>query len=213
MEKYLDLVQYKVPISQRIVDGLKRLNDRVIQTHRYQVYEFEDTKKVKPFIHDVFDLMNQTYTPIFGYSPITKNEANEFAERFLPLLNPRLIKIITNPQHQVVAFIVAMSDIADGLKKSNGKIWPIGWFHLLRAMKTSKRLVLLLGAVSSDARHKGLDAVLGYHLLRSAQHEGFSELDSHLIMESNYKMRREIERLQGMELYKRYTIFQKELSR
>lgn len=211
MEKFLDLVEYRVPISKNNIDGLRKFSDRAIQTNQYQVLEFESTKKVKPYIHDVFDLMNRTYMPIFGYSPVTKAEADEFADRFLPLLNPRLIKIITNPQKQVVAFIVGMADIAQGLKKSNGKIWPFGWFHLLRAMKTSKRLVLLLGAVSADKRHKGLDAVLGYHLLRSAQKEGFSETDSHLIMETNHNMRREIERLEGMEQYKRFTIFQKAL--
>ncbi|MBW6478658.1 MAG: hypothetical protein K0B37_04450 [Bacteroidales bacterium] len=77
------------------------------------------------------------------------------------------------------------------------------------ASKRSNELVLLLGAIREDMRNRGADAILGESLIRSALNLGFKNVDSHLILEDNLKMRREIERLKDFSLYKRYSIYYK----
>ena len=71
--------------------------------------------------------------------------------------------------------------------------------------------MLFLGAIEEEYRNKGLDALMGNSLLNDSRQLGYRYLDSHLIMESNIKMRRELERLDGSILYKRYCIYQKDL--
>ncbi|HNU16445.1 MAG TPA: hypothetical protein PKH56_01385, partial [Saprospiraceae bacterium] len=159
----------------------------------------------------VFRLINTTYTDIYGFTKVTEKEAEDFANRFIPLLNPRLIKLITDESGEVVAFVIGMPDLSGAIKKSRGRIFPFGWFHILRAFRNSKRMVLLLGAVKNEMQNKGLDAVLAVRLIRSALDLGFDIMDSHLIMRKNIKMRREIERLENHRMYKEYTIYSKEL--
>nr|WP_321410948.1 hypothetical protein [uncultured Carboxylicivirga sp.] len=209
---YVDLCQYEVPINQELVDRFKPFAKRVIKYNQLTVHDFTSTRQIKPYIHAVFDLINKTYQEIYGFSALTKEEMSEFANRFLPLLNPRLIKIITNSNGKVVAAVIAMADLSEGIKKGRGRLFPTGWWHLLKANKKSNRLVLLLGGIDQDMRNKGLDAVLGQRLLNSALMENFRMMDSHLIMKDNYKMRREIERLGGCVMYKEYTIFKKVLN-
>ena len=74
-----------------------------------------------------------------------------------------------------------------------------------------KRLQLLLGAIHPNYQNKGLDAVLATMLFGSALKLGFKTVDSHLIMKDNLKMRGEIEKLEGFNLYKEYCIFRKKL--
>ena len=101
--------------------------------------------------------------------------------------------------------------ISEAIRKANGRLLPLGWFHILREMRSSQRLVLLLGSVENEMQNKGLDAVLAVKLIKSALDLGFTKMDSHLIMKNNTKMRAEIERLPGFRLYKEYTIYSKEL--
>ena len=209
-KKHIDLVEYQLPVSEQLLNRMRPFADRCTSQHQIQLLEFTSTRKIKPFIHDVFNLINQTYVNIYGFSPVSDKEADEFANRYLPMLNPRLIKLILDNDNQLIAFIVAMPDISTGIKKARGRLLPFGWFHILRAMK-SDQIVLLLGAIDNNWRHKGLDALMGYHLIKSAKNLGFKYIDSHLIMESNYKMRREIERLDNHKLYKRYRIYITEL--
>lgn len=210
---YVHLYQYDVPLTRDVAKHYKPFAQRVEERNGIHVLEFTSTHAVKPYIQPVFELINKTYRDIYGFSTLSDVEIKEFSTRFLPLLNARLIKIITNCEGEVIAFVVAMADLSKGIKKAGGRLFPSGWFHLLRAAGKSKRLVLLLGAISVEMRNKGLDAVLGDRLLRSAIKIGFTSLDSHLIMKDNYKMRREIERMEGHRLYKTYGIYSKVLEK
>lgn len=208
---YVELCQYEVPISQNIVERYDIFAERVMKQLNIKIHEFTATSQIKPFVKSVFDLINSTYTDIYGFTKVTKEEADEFANRFLPLLNPNLIKILTNENNEILAFVIAMPNINEGVKKAKGRLFPLGWLHIFKAMKTSKRLVLLLGAVKNEMQNKGLDAVLAVRLLSSALKLGFTEMDSHLIMRDNIKMRSIIERIEGYKMYKGYSIYYKEL--
>ncbi len=208
---YIELCQYEVPLSQEMVNRYDIFAQRVLQQHQISIKEFKHIREVKPYVKSVFELINSTYTDIYGFTKVSEQEAEEFAQRFLPLLNPRLIKIVTNQEGKVIAFVIAMPNVNEGIQKAKGHLFPFGWFHILRAMKTSKRLVLLLGAVQNEMQNKGLDAMLALKLLGSAINLGFKVMDSHLIMKENTKMRGIIERIDGNRMYKEYGIFRKEI--
>lgn len=208
---YIELCQYEVPLSQEMVNRYDIFAQRVLQQHQISIKEFKHIREVKPYVKSVFELINSTYTDIYGFTKVSEQEAEEFAQRFLPLLNPRLIKIVTNQEGKVIAFVIAMPNVNEGIQKAKGHLFPFGWFHILRAMKTSKRLVLLLGAVQNEMQNKGLDAMLALKLLGSAIQLGFKVMDSHLIMKENTKMRGIIERIDGNRMYKEYGIFRKEI--
>lgn len=205
------LCEYDVPIDNQIIERYEKFAQRVKRNLKVKVHNFTKTKDIKPFVSSVFDLINESYQEIYGFTSVTEKEKAEFANRFLPLLNPKLIKIITNEAGKVIAFVVAMPDMSEGIRKAKGRLFPLGWYHILKAFKTTKRLVLLLGGISPAMQNKGLDAILAIELFRSALTQGFTTMDSHLIMEENLKMRREIERLEGFRLYKEYQIYRKEI--
>lgn len=211
--RFVELCQYDVPIVPTIVDRFQKYAERVRRNLKLQVLEFTSTRKVKPFVRPVFELINRTYEEIYGFTSVNEAEMNEFANRFLPMLNARLIKIIINEKGTVVAFIIALPDLSPGIKKAKGRVLPFGWYHILKVFRSSKRLQLLLGAIDREYQGKGLDALLATALFQSAIAAGFSVMDSHLIMRTNYKMRNEIERLEGHKMYKEYTIYNKPLQK
>lgn len=208
---FVVLCQYDVPLTEKILERYLRFTNRVANNLNVKVLEFTKTKDIKPFVQSVFDLINTTYTDIYGFTKVSGAEADEFANRFLPLLNPKLIKLIVDQNNKVVAFVIAMPNLSPAIRKAKGRLFPFGWYHILKENRSSKRLVLLLGAVQNEMQNKGLNAVLAVKLIRSALDLGFTMMDSHLIMSGNTKMRREIERLDNYKLYKKYTIYNKAL--
>jgi hypothetical protein len=56
----------------------------------------------------------------------------------------------------------------------------------------------------------GLDAMMGVKMLGSAMKAGFEFMDTHHEMETNVKVRAEMERAGG-KIYKKYRVFQKAL--
>jgi GNAT superfamily N-acetyltransferase len=205
------LVEYKLPLTDQMMERIAPFAKRASKNPNIKLQTFTSTRQIKPHIRPVFELINRTYKNIYGFSPLSMQEADEFANRYLSFLNPSLVKVVTNQKNQIIAFLVAMSDFSKGIKKARGRVFPWGWIPILHSMKTSDTVVLFLGAIDEDYRNKGIDALMANSFLDDARRLGYRYLDSHLIMERNTKMRNEIERLEGSTLYKRYCIYQKDL--
>lgn len=207
--KKLDLFEYRMDIPNVIPEFYAKVAERV-QTRGFKILEFDKSKSVRPYVKPVFDLINETYVDIYGFAPLQDIEATEFSERFLPLLNPDYVKIVTDENEKIVAFVIAMPDISEGFKKANGHLFPLGFYHILRSFKKATQLNLLLGCVKDNIRNSGIDALMAVSLFESAKKANLKVLDSHLIMEENTKMRALMERLDAV-VYKKYRIFEKTL--
>ncbi|MDA3905099.1 MAG: hypothetical protein PF484_03395 [Bacteroidales bacterium] len=207
--KSIDLVQYRADVPREIPSVYENMSQRVIDSG-YQILEFTKTKTIRPYIPEVFALLNKTYTEIYGFAPLDDKEIAEFSERFLPFLDARFIKIVVDQQKKIVAFLVAMPDISKGMHKANGKLFPFGFMHILRSGKKSKQLNLLLGSIEESIRNKGIVSLLAVKVVESAQKARMEIFDSHLIMEDNTKMRAIYERFDA-KIYKTYRIFQKNI--
>lgn len=205
------LVEYKLNISAQLQNRFEPFVIRAQNNTTFRLKHFNNIFQIKPYIRPIFGLMNRTYTDIYGYSSLTDKEADDFANRFLPFISPKLFKVVTDNNNNVIGFLIAITDFSHGLKKSGGRLFPTGWFHILKSMKTSKTVMLVLGSVDNNYRNKGIDALMGGSLINNALKMGLKHLDSHLIMETNLRMRAEIERLDGSVLYKRYCIYQKNI--
>ena len=209
--KKVDLFVYKMDIEKAIPEFYKKIFDRASNNnHDLKLVNFRTRKEMKKYVRPVFELVNETFSDIYAFAPLTEKEMTEFANRFLILMDPRFIKVVENDKKQVVAFILGMSDISVGLQKCKGRLIPFGILRVLYAQRKTHQLNLLLGGIKSEYRNRGIDSMLGVSLINEAQKAGMKVLDSHLELETNTQMRAEMEKMGGT-IYKRFRIFQKEL--
>lgn len=210
-EKKVDLVVYKTPIPDELPPLYKMVSQRFHQNNNnLKAMTFTSRRKVKPYIRPVLQLINETFTNIYGFTPFTEKEMDDFANRYLFLINPRFIQIMMNENNEVVGTIIGMSDISKGIQKSKGYLFPFGFIHILTAGRKSKQLNLLLGAVDPRYQGRGMEVMLGINMIAAAKKAGKTFVDSHLELEYNTKVRAEMERMGGV-VYKKYRIFQKDL--
>jgi len=208
--KEVDLVNYNIPMPEQLPPLYLKAYERISKNCEFEVKEFKTKKEIKPFIIPVLELMNDTFSEIYGFVPLNDKEKQEFADRYLPLVDPEFIKVTRTCEGTIVGFIIALPDLSEGIKATKGRLFPFGLFRVLREMKKSKKMMLMLGGISKDFRGQGIDILMGIKMLESAKKTGMNLIDSHLILENNIRMRAECERLDG-KIVKRFRIFQKNL--
>jgi hypothetical protein len=208
--KEIDCVDYMMPVPKEVPQFYQTIYKRTIDGNNFVLKEFTRQKDLKPYIKPVFELINVTYAPIYGFSELTPKEIDYFANRYMAIINPRFVKVVFNEKKELIAFAIAMPELSEGIRKARGKLLPFGIFKILRASKKTKLLTMLLGAIREDYRNNGIDVVIGMKMLESAQKQKFELLDSHLVLETNEKMRAEYEKLGGV-VKKRYRIFSRPL--
>jgi len=209
--KDVDYFVYKLDVPKEFPEFYKRIYERVQRKGNFEVVEFRKRKELKPWIKPILHLMNECYTgsSIYGYAPLDEKEMENLAKRYMPVLDPRFVKAVKKDD-EVVAFVVGMPDITEGIQKAKGHLFPFGFLKILRAAKKTKQLDLLLGAIKEKYRGRGLDVLMGVKTIFSAHEAGLEVIDTHHELEENVKVRAEMERMGG-KIYKRFRVFQKAL--
>ena len=208
-EKEVDLVVYKLDIPKELPDFYQKIYSRISGNGDYRLVEYTKRSQLKKHIRPIFSLINETFTHIYGFMPFEKKEMDDFANRYLAVIKPQYVKSVMKGD-EIIAFVIGMPDISEGVKKAKGYVLPFGFFHILNAQKKTKRLSLLLGAINQDYRGKGLDVLMGTKMIESAWKGGFEYIDSHLELEENAVMRAEMEKMGG-KVYKKFRVFGKNL--
>lgn len=209
--KDVDYFVYKLDVPKEIPEFYKKIYERIRKRGKFEIVEFRNKRELKPWIIPVLSLMNECYmdSNIYGYAPLDEKEMNDLAKKYLPVLDVRFVKVVKQ-EDEVVAFIVGMPDLTEGIQRAKGRLLPLGFLKILRAAKRTKQLDLLLGAVKEKYRGMGLDVLMGVKMIMSANEAGLEDMDTHHEMESNVKVRAEMEKMGG-KLYKRFRVYQKKL--
>ncbi|MGE5176615.1 MAG: N-acetyltransferase family protein [Hyphomicrobiales bacterium] len=208
--KEVGYVVYRLDVPAELPPLYRRILDRSSARGAFRLVEFTKKPELKPYIEPVLGLMGESYEGIYGFVAPTPDERRELARQYLPLLDPRFVKVVEK-DGDVVGFVIGMPNLAPGLRAANGRLFPFGFLPVLRAMKASRQLDLLLGGVRADCRGRGVDGILGAAMIREAQRGGYTLIDSHHELEENRPMRAEFERMGGV-VYKRYQVFGKSLA-
>jgi GNAT superfamily N-acetyltransferase len=206
-----DYFVYKIEIPEELPEFYTRIYDRIMKRGQFRLLEFQKRSEIKPWIVPVLSLMNECYmaSNIYGYSPLDEQEMYHLAQRYLPILDPRFVKVGLKDD-QVVSFVIGIPDMTEGIQRAGGHLLPFGFVHVLRAARRTRQLDLLLGAIKEEHRGKGLDVMMGVAMLRSAREAGMDVIDTHHEMETNTSVRAEMERMGGI-VYKKYRVWQRTL--
>ncbi len=209
--KEVDYFVYKLDVPKEIPLFYKRIYERVKKKGNFEIVEFRKKKELKPWIKPVLELMNECYSgsDIYGYAPLDEEEMEALTKRYLPVVDPRFVKVVKRGD-EIVAFIVGMPDMTEGIQKAKGRLFPFGFLKILRAAKKTKQLDLLLGAIREKYRGLGLDVLMGVKMIFSAYEAGLEVMDTHHEMETNVKVRAEMEKMGG-KIYKKFRIYKKQL--
>ena len=203
------LVVYKIPVPDQMPALYNRIMQKISRNDKIRLVRFGSKKELKNYIIPVLELMNETYTDIYGFVPLDQREMMLLAKDYLPILDPSLVKIVEY-DGEVAGFMIGMPNLNQGIIGSKGYLFPFGFIKIMRAAKKSKRLDLLIGAIKKKYQGIGIDVILGMSMISTAQDRGYSIIDTHLELESNYKVRAEMEKTGGI-LYKKYMIYSKQV--
>lgn len=212
--KDADWVEYKIFIPDAIPDKHKRISDLIQRKYNLKIKKYKSGKEIaRDYGQAIFELVNEAYTPLYGYSALTQGQIDQYVKMYLPILDLRMVTLITDADDQLIAVGISMPSLSEALQKSHGRLLPFGWFYLLKALffkRRAKMLDLLLVAVKPEYQNKGVNALLFSDLIPVYQQLGFEYAESNPELELNGKVQAQWEYFRT-EQHKRRRAFIKEI--
>lgn len=192
LEKSADWVEMKIFVPDEIPEKHKRISDIIARKYNLHIRKLTSKKEVREsgIGHQIFRLINDAYAPLFNFSRMTERQIDQYVNMYVPVLDLRMVSIVENEQNEIVAVGISMASLSEALQKAKGRLFPFGWYYLLKALlwKRPKMLDLLLVGVRPDYQNKGVNALLFTDLIPVYQQLGFEYAESNPELELNEKV-------------------------
>ncbi len=207
--KEVDLFEYKIPVPDKIPDFYQRIYERVSRNKDIQCVQLRNKKELRPYIMPVMRLINETFRDIYGSYELDEEEMQKFADDYMMILDVDFTIIITD-KGVPISFFIAVPDVGPALQKTGGKLFPFGFLRIMKEMKRTDFIVLMIGGIRASHQGTGIDVMMGVKMLEACARRGIKQIHSHLELEENHKIRGEMEKMGG-KVCKVHRVYRKTL--
>ncbi len=212
--KDADWLEFKIYIPDAIPEKHQRISELIQRKYNLKVKKYTSAKKIaRDYGQAIFELMNEAYSPLYGYSPLSQGQIDQYVKMYLPIVDLRMVTLITDADDKLIAVGISMPSLSEALQKAKGRMLPFGWYYLLKALfmkRRAKMLDLLLVAVKPEYQNKGVNALLFSDLIPIYQKLGFIFAESNPELEMNGKVQAQWEYFKT-EQHKRRRAFVKKI--
>ena len=189
-EKEADWVEFRMTVPDGIPERYQRISDIIKRKYELSTPKYTSAKKlVKDYGQEIFQLINEAYSELYGYSPLTPRQINRYISMYIPVLRLDNISLIVDKDKKLIGVGIAMPSMSKALIKCRGRMFPFGWIHLLKALRGQNDVVdLLLVAVKPEYQSKGVNSLLFTDLIPCFIKNGYKFAESNPELELNQKV-------------------------
>lgn len=184
-EKEVDFVEYRILVPEVIPDRYARMANLVSDKYGLHQATLRKRSDINPYIDGVFRCMNAAYSNLHGFSELTPGQCEDLKKQFLSNVSVDYISIILDFKNNVIGFGVAMPSLSKAMQKAKGSLFPLGWAHLLKALKRNDTLDLLLIAIDERYQNKGVNAMIFDKFAQGITKNGIKYIESTRELEDN----------------------------
>ncbi len=206
-------VEYRITIPEELPERHIKLARLVMERNGLKIRKLtrRQVKKEK-YGRKLFELINETYCVLYGYSLLSEKQIDLYVDVYLGLVDLRMVTFIEDSEGNLIAAGVTMPSLSEALQKCRGERLPFGWWHLLKSMYLKKpdTLDLLLVGVKPEWQNKGVNSLLFLDLFKTVKDMGFKYAETNANLETNAKVQAMWAPFEK-ELHKRRWVFAKEI--
>ena len=171
-------VEYKIDIPTETRPKVVKVAQIIQTRYKLKPIKFKKRKEILPYIDRMFELLNKTYDSLQTFVPIQQYQIDHYKEKYLPFVNPDYITCVANEHNEVIAFSIIMPSFSKALQKANGKLFPFGFLHILKAQKINDTAAFYLIGVDPEYQNKGVAALIFKEMNETFLRNGITKVET-----------------------------------
>ncbi len=214
-KKEVDYLEFKAvpPNEKTMPDKLLRIGEKIKERSSIKILKFKSKKELKPVIGKVFKLIDEAFEEIYGSVPITEQQMSYYVKKFFPMVDKDLLQVAVNDKGEPVGFMLALPSLSKGFQKAKGRLFPFGWYHILKAVKGKNDVVdFYLAGIKKKYRGLGIDLLMVLETTKETMRRKIAIVESNPELENNQKIQAQWKYFNTTN-HKRRRIYKKEIGK
>jgi len=157
--KDTDWIQLELKIPEKVPEKIQRISELIQKKYNLRLLNLKKAKDILPYAKSLFEIINESYTNLYGFVPLTEKQIAYYTNQYFSMVNPKYIGLVIDKNNKLVGFGLGFLSLSKALMKAKGKLFPFGFIPILKDMKKNDTIDLLLHAVKPEYFNKGVPAI------------------------------------------------------
>ena len=193
LEPMADFLSGRIPVDpSRAPAQVPDLADAAATAHGYEVRNFSSRRELLRWVPRIVDSMTEAHGGLWEYRPMETREAIRLLRRSMLIVDPRVVLVLIQGE-RLVGHVLMFPDVAETLRASRGRLFPLWWWRFMRAARSTDRLRMASIGLAPDHRGTGANLVLYARMMRKASAYRFTEATLGQVNAANRKIIRNME--------------------
>jgi hypothetical protein len=208
LTKAVDLFMWELHISDRskILPVIFKLADEVEPRHGIRLRHMT-RRSLRRDMDRFAEVYNQAWSENWGFVPYSKADLAQYASELQLVFDPHWFMVAETAEGDTVAVAITVPDINQVLRRMNGRLLPLGWWHFLRRRRIVDRVRVGFLGVKPEFQHTGVAAKMyvEHFDMATATPQKWGEMG--WILETNRNMNRAMEAMGG-RIVRRFRLYE-----
>ena len=208
LAKAVDLLMWELHISDRskILPVIFKLAGEVEPRHGIRVRKMS-RRSLRRDLDRFAEVYNAAWSENWGFAPYGKADLDQYAQEMQLVFDPHWFMVAETAEGETVAVAITAPDINQVLKRMNGRLLPLGWWHFLRRRRIIDRVRVGFLGVKPEFQHTGVAAAMyvEHFDMATVTPQKWGEMG--WILETNRNMNRAMEAMGG-RVVRRFRVYE-----
>ncbi len=186
--KDVDWVEYNIRVPAEKPERVLAIAGLVKKRYSLRNAVLKKRGDLRRYSDDIFSLLNNVYNGLYGFATLTDKQVENITSDFISLINPDYVSVVLNDNDQVVAFGIVMPSLTKALKKSGGRLYPMGLLYILHALRKNDIVDMLLIGVKPEYQNKGALSLVFEKIIHTLYKKGIRQVETTRELEDNHKV-------------------------
>ena len=184
-KKEKEWVEFEIVFPESLPEKVTKFSQLIAEKYQLKTLRFNHKKEILPLVEPMFDLLDETYKNLSTYTPISQEQIKTYKEKYFGFIDKDYVICVQDAQSKLIAFAITMPSYSKALQKAKGKLFPIGWYHFLKAGKKNDRANFYLIGIHPEYQRRGVTAIIFKEIYEVFKKKGVRFLETNPELEEN----------------------------
>ncbi len=187
-EKAVDYVETRIEFPQEM-PPLFRMMEKKVQpaagAEGCRLVGGLTKRRVMQYAPQFWAVLEASFEPLYGVTPLTDDQRAFYQKKYFGFIDPRFLQFAVDASGRLQGFFLGLPSLSRPFQRAKGRLWPFGFFHILRGFKRFDTVDFYFAGVHPQANSKRIMPLMALGMWRALKAANVRFVESNRELETN----------------------------
>jgi hypothetical protein len=151
----------------------------------YRLVEGLNKAGVRQYAGQFWEVLEAAFAHLYGVTPLTEAQKAFYQKKYFGFIDPRFLQLAVDGRGRLQGFFLGLPSLSRAFQRAGGRLFPLGFYHILRAFKRFDTVDFYFAGVHPQANPKKILPLMILGMWRSVTAANVRIIETNRELETN----------------------------